>query len=49
MPLSEVAYNLSGRTYHTFATMFPIYEWDSDKAYDNLGGWIESAARQAGR
>ena len=49
MPLSDVAYNLGGRTNHTFATMFPIYEWDSDKGYDNLGSWIESAAKQAGR
>jgi hypothetical protein len=49
MPLSDVAYNLGGRTNHTFATMFPIYEWDSDKGYDNLGSWIESAARKAGR
>jgi hypothetical protein len=49
MPLGDVAYNLGGRTNHTFATMFPIYEWDSDKGYDNLGSWIESAAKQAGR
>ncbi len=49
MPLSDVAYNLGGCTNHTFSTMFPIYEWDSGKGYDNLGSWIESAARQAGR
>jgi|SRR5271157_2380602 len=49
MPLSDVAYNLGVRTNHTFATMFPIYDWDSDKGYDNLGSWIESAAKQAGR
>jgi MTH538 TIR-like domain (DUF1863) len=49
MPLSDVGYNLDGRTNHTFATMFPIYDWDGDKGYDNLGSWIESAAKQAGR
>ena len=49
MPLNDVAYDLSGRTNHTFATMFPIYNWDTDKGYDNLGSWIESAAKQAGR
>ena len=49
MPLSDVAYNFGGRTNHTFATMFPIYDWETDKGYDNLGGWIERAAKQAGR
>jgi MTH538 TIR-like domain (DUF1863) len=47
--LSDVAYNLGGRTNHTFATMFPIYDWQDDKGYDNLGSWIEQAAKQAGR
>ncbi len=49
MPLGDVAYNLGGRDNHTFATMFPIYDWQDDRGYDNLGGWIEFAARQAGR
>ena len=49
LPLNEVAYNLGGRTNHTFATMFPIYDWTADNGYANLGAWIESAARQAGR
>jgi len=49
MPLSEVAYDLGGRANHTFSTMFQIYDWDADKGYDNLGTWIETAAKQAGR
>lgn len=49
MPLTDVVYNLGGRDNHTFGTMFPIYDWASDKGYDNLGSWIETAARQAGR
>jgi hypothetical protein len=49
MPLSDVAYNLGGRTNHTFSCLFPIYDWETDNGYDNLGGWIESAARAAGR
>ena len=49
MPLNELAYNLGGRTNHTFATMFPIYEWDRADGYNNLGTWIETAAKQAGR
>jgi hypothetical protein len=49
MSLSEVAYALGGKTNHTFATLFQIYNWDSDNGYNNLGAWIESAAKQAGR
>lgn len=49
MPLTDVTYDLGGRTNHTFSSMFPIYDWDSDRGYDNLGSWIESAAIQAGR
>jgi hypothetical protein len=48
MPLSDVAYRLGGRANHTFSTIFPIYDWDSDNGYDNLGSWIESAASHAG-
>ena len=49
MRLNEVVYNLGGRANHTFSTLFPIYEWDSHKGYNNLGTWIETAAKQAGR
>ena len=49
MPLSEVSYDLGGRANHTLSTMFRIYDWDADKGYDNLGTWIETAAKQAGR
>ncbi len=49
MPLKDVAYNLGGRTNHTFSNLFSIYDWSGDNGYDNLGTWIESAATQAGR
>jgi hypothetical protein len=49
IPLSNVAYDLGGRTNHTFSNLFPIYDWEVDKGYDNLGSWIELAAKQAGR
>ncbi len=49
MPLRDVAYNLGGRTNHTFSTLFPIYDWSTDLGYDNIGAWIESAALRAGR
>jgi hypothetical protein len=48
MPLSDVAYYLGGKTNHTFSTLFPIHDWYADNGYDNLGSWIEGAARQAG-
>jgi hypothetical protein len=49
MPLSDVAYNLASYTNHTFNCLFPIYEWDSGDGYNNLGSWIEAAAKHAGR
>jgi hypothetical protein len=49
MPLNDVAYDLGTRTNHKFSTLFPIYEWDTDDGYENLGDWIEDAADQAGR
>jgi hypothetical protein len=49
MPLREVAYDVGGRTNHTFSSLFPIYDWAADRGYDNLGSWIETAATRAGR
>jgi antiphage defense system Thoeris ThsB-like protein len=49
MALSDVAYDLGGLTNHTFSSLFPIYEWDTDRGFTNLGSWIEAAAEQAGR
>jgi hypothetical protein len=48
MALSDVVYNLGGKTNHTFSNLFPIYDWQADDGYNNLGAWIESAARQSG-
>ena len=49
MPLRDVTYNLGNRANHTFSTLFPIYDWSADKGYDNLGTWIERAAKDAGK
>jgi hypothetical protein len=49
MALSDVVYNLRGLTNHTLSNVFPIYEWDANNGYDNLGKWVETAAQQAGR
>lgn len=32
-----------------FLEMFPTYDWVNDKGYDNLGTWVEKAAKKAGR
>jgi hypothetical protein len=32
-----------------FSSRFPIYDWVNDNGYQNLGAWIESAAKQAGK
>jgi hypothetical protein len=49
MKRSDVTYNLGNLTNHTLSSLFPIYDWDGDDGFNNLGGWIESAAKQAGR
>lgn len=49
MGLSEVPYAIENRKYHTFSTLFPVYKWFGDGGYNNMGRWIELAARQAGR
>src|SRR5208282_3909605 len=49
LPLNEVAYDLKGQLHHTFSSLFPIYDWASGNGYDNLGTWIENAAKQAGK
>ncbi len=32
-----------------FSQMYPTYDWVYDKGYDNIGDWIEAAARKAGK
>ena len=49
MPLSDVSYDLGKMDNHTFSCLFPIYDWENDNGYKNLGKWIESAATAAGR
>jgi len=49
MSINEVAYDLKDKTNHTFATLFPIYDWVNDQGYENLGSWIERAAKLAGK
>lgn len=32
-----------------FSDSYPCYDWVVDNGYENLGSWIEKAAKQAGR
>lgn len=49
MALSDVAYHLGNKTYHTFSTLFKDYDWNGNAGYTNIGKWIEAAAAAAGR
>lgn len=49
LPLNEVAYDLKSQLHHTFSCLFPIYDWSNGSGYDNLGMWVENAAKQAGK
>jgi len=31
------------------SSKFPVYNWNNDNGYANLGSWIEAAAKKAGR
>lgn len=32
-----------------FSSMYPVYDWVNDDGYNNMGDWIEKAAKDAGR
>jgi hypothetical protein len=49
MPAGDVRYWLRGLTNSTFDQLFQNHDWVSGDGYNNLGGWVEAAAKQAGR
>ncbi len=49
MALSDVVYDLQDQHHHTFSYRFPIYDWGNDNGYENLGTWVENAAKNAGK
>jgi MTH538 TIR-like domain (DUF1863) len=49
MPLARVQYNLGYLTNATFDQLFPIYDWSAQNGFSNLGTWIDTAAKAAGR
>lgn len=34
---------------NSFEDLFPVYDWDEDNGYENIGDWIDAAALVAGR
>lgn len=33
----------------TLADIYPVYDWNLDNGFQNLGSWIDAAAKKAGR
>jgi hypothetical protein len=44
----EIGKDSSGNTVY-FSTNYPCYDWVDDDGYNNLGKWIEAAAKKAGK
>jgi hypothetical protein len=44
----EIGKDPNGNAVH-FSSTFPCYDWVDDNGYQNLGTWIEAAAKKAGR
>lgn len=49
VPADKVVYKLNGKTNMTFDQLFPSYDWSINNGYNNLGSWVETAAKVAGR
>lgn len=49
MKLSDVAYDLKNQHYHTFACLFPVYDWVAQDGYNNIKNWVQAAATHAGK
>lgn len=45
-PFSKVHFTQSGQSLEGY---YPVYDWVWDNGYQNMGTWIEAAARKAGR
>jgi hypothetical protein len=44
----EIGKDANGNAVY-FSSNYPCYDWVDDKGYENLGTWIEAAAKKAGR
>lgn len=45
-PFSKVHFTQSGKS---LAGTYPVYDWVRDDGYNNMGRWVEEAARQKGK
>jgi hypothetical protein len=45
-PLEKVHFTESGQS---LAATYPVYDWVDDNGYQNMGMWIEAAAKRAGK
>jgi hypothetical protein len=44
----EIGKDSNGKSVY-FSTDYPCYDWINEDGYNNMGKWIESAAKKAGR
>jgi hypothetical protein len=47
-PFDYFSINKNGRKVY-FSEIYPTYDWVNDDGYNNLGDWIEEAAKKAGK
>ena len=47
-PFNHIYIEKNGRRIF-FSEIYRTYDWIADKGYENLGNWVETAARDAGR
>jgi len=47
-PFDYIYIEQDGRKVY-FSELYPTYDWVSDKGYENIGDWVEKAAKKAGK
>jgi len=47
-PFNSIYIDQNGRKVY-FSELYPTYDWVNDSGYENLGDWVEKAAKKAGR
>ncbi len=47
-PFSNIYIERDGKRVY-FTELYPTYDWVSDNGYENLGDWVETAAKKAGK
>lgn len=48
-PLDDFTYHGNDGKEYRWSSYYPTYDWANDKGYDNIGTWIEAAAKKAGK